>query len=869
MINSGYLDNPRIEEKEIYAQPTTYQQPDKRRNKHKWFKDLFYGGVLLGILVWGAAFLVLAISKFQQTQITTSQIENYLKTISPPLLTNSSNKPLNGIRQSYFENGKTPLNFTSVRDGKFKPHFKQLQWFKEPESINNDKGTYVLKDEKDDNIMYIVKSIIDDDYQYILYNDSSFAHEGTTYDIDKLTASPDLTKAILKTNSTQNWRHSSYALYWLLDVSTNRIEPIYNTEDKLSIVVFSPASTNVAFVYEHNVYVKSLADNEIKQITFDGSPDLFYGIPDWVYEEEVFSGDTALWWSPKGDKLTFLRTNDTSVPTFSIPYYVQENHEDYPEYRKIKYPKAGYSNPAVDLIVYDLNAPKKYLNDNFSIIEIDSSEIDDRLITEIIWVSDNYLLAKTSNRASDILEIYLIETETNRANLIRKHKAVDSWFEITSNTLYIPKNESLGRAEDGYIDTVVVDGYNHLAYFSPPENPNALLLTKGQWEVVDGVASFDYNNNEIYFISTKKSSIERHIHSINLDDAIKNENKLPKLKDITDIQTDGWYSGSFSSGSRYLLLTYQGPGVPYQKLIDLHNSRDIKTIESNEELQENLRNYVVPEVRYDVITLGNDEKTGEEIKANAVETLPLNFDPNHKYPVLFFVYGGPGSQLVTKNFAVTFSSVVAAELDSIVVTVDGRGTGFNTHNKNMGSDFKFSVRDKLGYYEPMDQISAAKLWAEKPYVDKERIGIWGWSYGGFLTLKTLETDSEDHIFSYGAAVAPVTKWKLYDSIYTERYMRTPQENPQGYQTASIHNVTNFENVKRFLIMHGSGDDNVHFQNSLKLIDDFNLECIENYDFMVFPDSDHSIRYHNGNTVVYDRLLEWIKKAFNGHYNNNI
>ena len=282
-------------------------------------------------------------------------------------------------------------------------------------------------------------------------------------------------------------------------------------------------------------------------------------------------------------------------------------------------------------------------------------------------------------------------------------------------------------------------------------------------------------------------------------------------------------------------------------------------------MSNNLKNYVIPEVRYSVVSLGYDDISGEEIKANAVETLPLNFDPSYKYPVLFFVYGGPGSQLVTKNFAISFSSVVAAELDSIVVTVDGRGTGFNSYNEKMGSDFKFVVRDKLGHFEPLDQIAAAKLWSQKPYVDRLRIGIWGWSYGGFLTLKTLETDSEDHIFSYGAAVAPVTKWKLYDSIYTERYMRKPQDNPQGYQIASIHNVTNFANVDRFLIMHGSGDDNVHFQNSLKLIDDFNLESIENFDFMVFPDSDHSIRYHNGNIVVYDRLLEWLKKAFTGHF----
>ena len=274
--------------------------------------------------------------------------------------------------------------------------------------------------------------------------------------------------------------------------------------------------------------------------------------------------------------------------------------------------------------------------------------------------------------------------------------------------------------------------------------------------------------------------------------------------------------------------------------------------------------YLIPEVKYEVIEL-QDEETGEIFKANAIETLPLHFDSRHKYPVLFFVYGGPGSQLVTKNFAVSFSSVVAAELNAIVVTVDGRGTGYNNYNDDLGSQYKFIVRDKLGKYEPLDQIAAARLWSEKSYVDSDRIAIWGWSYGGFLTLKTLETDVKHKVFSYGVSIAPVTKWKLYDSIYTERYMRTPQENPAGYEIASIHNITNFEHVKKFFIGHGSGDDNVHVQNTLKLIDEFNLGNIENFDFMIFPDSDHSIRYHNGNKVVYDRILTFLRRAFNGEF----
>jgi dipeptidyl aminopeptidase len=286
----------------------------------------------------------------------------------------------------------------------------------------------------------------------------------------------------------------------------------------------------------------------------------------------------------------------------------------------------------------------------------------------------------------------------------------------------------------------------------------------------------------------------------------------------------------------------------------------VKKIETNQEVSKNLQKYVLPEIKYEVVELV-DEETGEKLKANSKETLPLNFNSKRKYPVVFFVYGGPNSQTVNKRFAVDFSAVLAAELDCVVVTVDGRGTGFNNHNPQ-GSHYKFVVRDQLGKYEPLDQIAAAKHWAKKEYVDTSRIALWGWSYGGFLTLKTLETDYKDAIFSYGVSIAPVTQWRLYDSVYTERYMRTPQENPEGYKTASIHNITNFSHVKKFFIGHGSGDDNVHIQNSLKLLDQFNLESIENYDFMIFPDSDHSISFHGAYNVVYDRILDFFRQNFN-------
>lgn len=339
--------------------------------------------------------------------------------------------------------------------------------------------------------------------------------------------------------------------------------------------------------------------------------------------------------------------------------------------------------------------------------------------------------------------------------------------------------------------------------------------------------------------------MERHVYSIGIDGKGKTN--------ITNTEEPAWYDVSFSKGARYLLLSNQGPNVPYQIILDLHKGTSTPFTE-NHQLEKILEEYEIPETIYGNITL----KDGTIV--NCKETLPLNFDKSNKYPLLFFVYGGPGSQLVQKSFAVSFSSIIAAEFNTVVVTVDGRGTGFR------GKKFRNIVRDNLGHFEVNDQVQAAEHWISRGYIDKARTAIWGWSYGGYMTLKTMEFDA-GKTFKFGMSVAPVTDWKLYDSVYTERYMHTPQQNPGGYEDARVSNVTNFKGVKRFLIMHGTGDDNVHFQNTMQLIDAFDIEGVENYDMHVFPDSDHSIRWHNAGTMVYNRLFTWLGNAFSGEYEN--
>jgi dipeptidyl aminopeptidase B len=753
---------------------------------------------------------------------------------------------------------KIPLTFQAVRNGTFNAVSKEIQWIQTSTSLTDDSGDYVvIEDGK-----YYLKSLRNENSSTVLYDSGTeVEYKSKTYDVESVKFSNDLKIALLTCNKVHNWRHSYFATYFLFNTETKETKPLYieniAENENIALAIISPDSKKVSFVLNNNVYITDISDftNPVtKQITSDGGPQLFNGKPDWVYEEEVFEGDSALWWSPDSNHLLILRSNDTEVPTYPIPYFVKEdaNHRSsYPLVEEIKYPKAGFPNPVVDIVVYDFaNETMKQLDGNdpfYNDADIDNLN---RLITEVIWVGNEQVLLRVTNRESDVLKIFIVSCPSSSQEItslvarFEDGRNDKSWFEITHNTIYIPKSET--REQDGYIDMINVDGYDHIAYFSPPEasEPKA-LLTSGDWEVVGGAAAFDFITEKVYYVSTEKSSIERHVYSVNIDGTDR--------QNVTDISVDAWFDASFSIGSRYLLLSYTGPDVPYQQLLDLHEHATTE-FTSNENLEDILTAYDLPETIFGNVTLE------ENLIVNYKESLPLNFNPEKKYPLLFFVYGGPGSQLVTKQFAVSFSSIIAAELDAVVVTVDGRGTGFK------GKTFRNVVRDNLGTHEVLDQVAAAKHWVSKGYIDSERTAIWGWSYGGYMTLKTLEHD-QGEVFKYGMSVAPVTSWNLYDSVYTERYMHTPQQNPDGYNQSRVHDFEGFKNVTRFLLMHGTGDDNVHFQNSLQLVDSFDLAGIENYDMFVFPDSDHSIRWHNAGIIVYDRLFTWLKRAFDGEFEN--
>ncbi|KAG8530805.1 uncharacterized protein KY384_004162 [Bacidia gigantensis] len=750
------------------------------------------------------------------------------------------------------------ITLDSVLTGAWRPRKQDVSWIEGP---NGEDGFLLERgDGKNGDYLYaedIRKSKPHTESQpsQTLMKDGRFTVDGATVDTEDTWPTKDLKKVLAISEKKKNWRHSFTGLYWIFDVTTQTAEPLdpAKPKDRIQLAKWSPTSDAVVFTRDNNMFLRKLSSKTVTQITKDGGADLFYGVPDWVYEEEVFAGNSATWWSDAGDYIAFLRTNDTIVPEYPIQFFLSRpsgkepdpGEENYPDIRQLKYPKAGAPNPVVDLQFYDVNK-----DEVFSVPTDSDFPDDDRLITELVWAGkEGKALVKNTNRVSDILKVALIDVTQRTGKVVRErdiNKVDGGWFEVTEKTTFVPSDPASGRPHAGYLDTVIHEGYDHLAYFTPLDNSEPIMLTSGAFEVVDAPSAIDLTSNMVYLVTTKESPLQRHVYSVNLDGT--------GLQHISKADEEGYYSASFSTGAGFALLSYEGPDIPRQEIRSTPTFKGHLwqyQIEDNKDLAQKAAETELPIEVYGTINV-------DGIELNYVERRPPHFDSNKKYPVLFQLYGGPGSQLVDKKFNIDYQSYVASNLGYVQVTLDGRGTGF------IGRKARTLIRGHIGYYEGMDQIAAAKVWAAKDYVDPERIAIWGWSYGGFMALKTIELDGGE-TFKYGMSVAPVTDWSFYDSIYTERYMRTPQDNPDGYKNTSISNTTALQNNVRFLIMHGVADDNVHLQNTLTLLDKLDMDGVENYDVHFFPDSDHSIYFHNANKMVYDRLNNWLINAFNGEW----
>ncbi|KAG9097073.1 hypothetical protein FRC07_010837, partial [Ceratobasidium sp. 392] len=563
-------------------------------------------------------------------------------------------------------------------------------------------------------------------------------------------------------------------------------------------------------------------------------------------------------------------------PTYTVPVYnPTSNASSVVPYGGdsivIRYPKPGFGNPLVQVVVCDLGAVnvtkgeaakavQKAVESATTVLTWDKQlKPDDQIVSEVAWVGNETLVVREVGREAKAGNVVLFEV--GKAGKIAKGKIVrvrgekgeegdKGWIESDQNIVPL-------KHTPGYLDILPTpEGYNHIALFSPPDSSKPIWLTDGKWEVTGSILAVDEVRGLVYFQAAKFSSIARGIYSVALPSAQALAGRAPipapsEPTALTDESTLVWHSASFSPHGGYYVLNYDGPGVPWQRVIGVE-TKGKKAVDyvltDNKELNETSALFQMPVIARSIIESDGYGPMGTEChltiaELNVMEIRPPNMDETgrKKYPVLFRVYGGPGSQMVHARFQRDWHHYLACSLKYVIVVVDGRGTGFK------GRQLRNPVRGNLGYWEVVDQINAAKIWAAKQYVDSKRIGIWGWSYGGFMTSKVLEADAGVH--TLGMAVAPVTSWRLYDSVYTERYMGLPDNNPGGYLNASVSRVEGFRHAD-FLLAHGSGDDNVHFANSAHLLDMLTQAKVRGFRFRMFTDS-------IGKRGAYRELHEWM------------
>ena len=625
--------------------------------------------------------------------------------------------------------------------------------------------------------------------------------------------SSDESKILLSVQYEPIYRHSFKAEYFIYDINAKTLTKL-SENGKQQLASFSPDGTKIAFVRENNIFVKDITSNnpEEIQLTTDGEWNkILNGAPDWVYEEE-FSYNKAYSWSADSKKIAFLKSDESEVKMFSFPIY----GELYPKNYDFKYPKAGEDNSKVSLHIADVNTKR--------IIKADMGNLDDMYIPRLTFTKDpNIVAAVKMNRLQNIYELYMINSETGDSKVILS----------LNDPKYIEINDDLTFFEDKnhFLLTHEKSGYKHIYLYDI--NGNLInQVTTGDWEV-SSLYGVDETNGIIYFQAAKTSPLNREVYSIDL--------KGQNLKLLTD--RIGTNDASFSNGFKYFINDFSDANTPPYITLNDNTGKMIRELETNRFLVKNMNEtYNFSEKEFFTFT------TEEGVELNGWMIKPPKFKSNKKHPVFMYVYGGPGNQTVTNSWDHNMGWwQLLAQKGYVIVSVDNRGTGAR------GKDFRQITYEQLGKYEVIDQIEAAKYLGSLKYVDKDRIGIFGWSYGGYMSTLCM-TIGADH-FKLGIAVAPVTNWRYYDSVYTERYNGLPKDNAKGYdENSPIHHVNKMKG--HYLLIHGTADDNVHFQNSVDLTDKL-IEADVQFDNMYYPNKDHSIYGGNSRFHLYTKMTNFV------------
>ena len=630
--------------------------------------------------------------------------------------------------------------------------------------------------------------------------------------IDSYTFSSDEKMILIANNSNPIFRHSFTADFFTYNIATKELIKVLEQSQEAT---FSPDGMKIAFAKANDLFIYELSSKKIAQITTDGKKNaIINGITDWVYEEE-FSFVKAFDWSADSKKLAYIRFDESLVPEFTMNIYKKDL---YPTVETFKYPKAGEKNAIASLHIYDATSQATK--------EIKLGNYSDFYIARMQWTKEaNTLCCQVLNRHQDNLDLIFVDGTTGVAKVVLNEKD-KAYVDVTDNLTFLKDNSFIWTSEK--------DGFNHI-YLYDKTGKLKNQVTSGKWEVT-AYYGFDEKTKTVYYQSVENGSINRDVYKIGLD----GKNKL-RLSSKT-----GTNAAIFSPSFDYFISTFSSATQP--PLYTLNSSKDgkqVQEIQNNDGLSEKLKKFNIPTKEFFELT------TEKGNKLNAWIFKPKDFDATKKYPVFMYQYSGPGSQQVNNGWLDTddYWFMSLTQQGYIVACVDGRGTGFK------GADFKKCTQKELGKYEVEDQIDAAKVIGNYAFVDKTRIGIFGWSYGGFMSSNCLFKGND--VFKMAIAVAPVTNWRFYDSIYTERYLQTPQENASGYDMNSPINFV--DKLKgNFLLVHGTADDNVHLQNSMQMIEAL-VQANKQFDWAIYPDKNHGIYGGKTRIQLFTKLTNFVKE----------
>ncbi|XP_049449959.1 dipeptidyl peptidase 4 [Epinephelus fuscoguttatus] len=663
-------------------------------------------------------------------------------------------------------------------------------------------------------------------------NEESLYLSNSTFaqvDANDYLLSGDYRYIAFESNFTKKWRHSFTASYSIYDRESSTFITPVNLPTVVQYFTFAPTGNKYAYVFDYNIYFKSDVTAEAVQVTFNGKKnEILNGIPDWVYEEEVFASNGAIWWSSTGKYLTYAEFNDTDVHKVEFSWY---GSEQYPETVAVPYPKAGSPLTKVKLYVVDTTNPSQ----RTQVVPPASVASGDHMLCSVTWVTDERVAVQWVTRKQNYVVVQIYDFDGSSWQEKQK-------FEQTSKTGWVGHYVPLPifMAEDKLSFYKVMSdtqGYKHIHYI---KDGKATPITSGKWEVI---YISKLTNNAIYFVSNQDQGIpgKNNLYKV----AIGNSPSAPQCL-TCDLHKDRcqYNSAYFSFDASFYRMDCYGPGLPLYTLRDNRGSgAELAVLEENKELESILSEFQMPTMQYGTLKIAGYDFWYQMM-------LPPNFKKSKKYPLLIDVYAGPCSRQVDYRFKLNWGTYLSSSHGIIVASFDGRGTGYR------GDEIMHAIYKRLGTFEVEDQITAVRKFIEMGFIDKDRIAIWGWSYGGYVTSMALGAGTG--LFKCGIAVAPVAKWEYYDAVYTERYMGKPTENSDSYKNSTVTaRAKNFKTVD-YLLVHGTADDNVHFQQAAQISKALVDEQVD-FEAMWYTDKDHTLRgssYHH----IYTLMSHFLQKC---------